>query len=94
MDDDEEDEDDEGADSDLDDEAYEEDDSEESSADGSAIFATSASFDGSKGMDLNNQSSSNNDSQNSVDLGVQTGNPIVIILLSLLFLLIIPLRNR
>ena len=58
--------------------------------------ALSAGFDlsSAKGMNGEMASNSNVDSQNSLDLSPKAGNPIGVLLLSLLFLIVIPLRNR
>ena len=75
----------------MDDETNE-DDYDLSDEEGFISYGASASFDVSKSM--GGPSSLNGDSQNNLDLNPQTGNPILIILLSLLSLIIIPLRNR
>ena len=88
-------------DGDLDDDS-EEDDEDEDETDGydgefdGEAFALSASadFDGAKGMSMGAESNLNSDSQGDVPLSPQTGNPIVVLLFSLLFLIVIPLRNR
>ena len=58
--------------------------------------ALSAGFDlsSAKGMNGEMASNSNVDSQNSLDLSPKAGNPIGVLLWSLLFLIVIPLRNR
>ncbi len=94
LDDDSEDEDD-NSDEDLD----EEDESFEEEFDGEfdgEFTALSAGFDlsSAKGMNGEMASNSNGDSQNSSDLSPKAGNPIGVLLLSLLFLIVIPLRNR
>ena len=94
LDDDSEDEDD-NSDEDLD----EEDESFEEEFDGEfdgEFTALSAGFDlsSAKGMNGEMASNSNDDSQNSSDLSPKAGNPIGVLLLSLLFLIVIPLRNR
>ena len=43
---------------------------------------------------VNSPSNSAGDYQNSMDLSPKTGNPIGVLLFSLLFLIVIPLRNR
>ena len=63
--------------------------------DGEAFaLSASADFDGAKGMSMGAESNLNSDSQGDVPLSPQTGNPIVVLLFSLLFLIFIPLRNR
>ena len=94
---------------DLDDEDYDEDDSDEDLDEEDESFeeefdgefdgeftALSAGFDlsSAKGMNGEMASNSNGDSQNSSDLSPKAGNPIGVLLLSLLFLIVIPLRNR
>ncbi len=95
---------------DLDDEDFDEDDSgsddlddedesfeEEFNGDFDGEFtalSSSSDFSSEKGMDGGMASNSTGDYQNSMDLGPNAGNPIVILLLSLLFLIVIPLRNR
>ena len=94
---------------DLDDEDYDEDDSDEDLDEEDESFeeefdgefdgeftALSAGFDisSAKGMNGEMASNSNEDSQNSPDLSPKAGNPIGVLLLSLLFLIVIPLRNR
>ena len=94
---------------DLDDEDYDEDDSDEDLDEEDESFeeefdgefdgeftALSAGFDlsSAKGMNGEMASNSNDDSQNSSDLSPKAGNPIGVLLLSLLFLIVIPLRNR
>ena len=92
LDDEEDDSDEDDSDEDLDDEAEEEFDGE---FDGE-FTALSAGFDlsSAKGMNGEMGSNSNGDSQNSVDSSPKTGNPIGVLLFSLLFLIVIPLRNR
>ena len=94
MDDDSEDEDD-NSDEDLD----EEDESFEEEFDGEfdgEFTALSAGFDISSAKGMNGEMASNSagGSQNSSDLSPKAGNPIGVLLLSLLFLIVIPLRNR
>ena len=86
---------DDNSDEDLD----EEDESFEEEFDGEfdgEFTALSAGFDlsSAKGMNGEMASNSNGDSQNSSDLSPKAGNPIGVLLLSLLFLIVIPLRNR
>ena len=57
-------------------------------------LAASASFPYEKGMGSNEGAELNEDSQNHIDSIPQTGNPIIVLILSLLFLIVIPLRNR
>ena len=58
--------------------------------DGEAFaLSASADFDGAKGMSMGAESNPSD-----VPLSPQTGNPIVVLLFSLLFLIVIPLRNR
>ena len=94
LDDDSEDEDD-NSDEDLD----EEDESFEEEFDGEfdgEFTALSAGFDISSAKGMNGEMASNSagGSQNSSDLSPKAGNPIGVLLLSLLFLIVIPLRNR
>lgn len=60
------------------------------------VYALSASADfaGAKGMSMGAESNPIDDSQGDVPLSPQTGNPIIVLLFSLLFLIVIPLRNR
>ena len=86
---------DDNSDEDLD----EEDESFEEEFDGEfdgEFTALSAGFDlsSAKGMNGEMASNSNGDSQNSSDLSPKAGNPIGVLLLSLLSLIVIPLRNR
>ncbi len=95
LDDEEDDSDEDDSDEDLD----EEDESFEEEFDGEfdgEFTALSAGFDlsSAKGMNGEMASNSNVDSQNSLDLSPKAGNPIGVLLLSLLFLIVIPLRNR
>ncbi len=105
---DDEDNDDDDNDEDLDDGSDDEDDSDEDLDEEDESFeeefdgefdgeftALSAGFDisSAKGMNGEMASNSNEDSQNSPDLSPKAGNPIGVLLLSLLFLMI-PLRNR
>lgn len=92
LDDEEDDSDEDDSDEDLDDEEEEEFDGE---FDGE-FTALSAGLDlsSAKGMNGEMASNSNDDSQNSSDLSPKAGNPIGVLLLSLLFLIVIPLRNR
>ena len=63
--------------------------------DGEAFaLSASADFDGAKGMSMGAESNINGDSQEGIPSSPQTGNPIVVLLFSLLFLIVIPLRNR
>ena len=97
------------SDEDLDDDSEDEDDSDEDLDEEDESFeeefdgefdgeftALSAGFDlsSAKGMNGEMASNSNVDSQNSSDLSPKAGNPIGVLLLSLLFLIVIPLRNR
>ena len=91
--------DDEDNDDDSDEDLDDEDESFEEEFDGEfdgEFTALSAGFDFSsaKGMNGKMASNSNDDSQNSSDLSPKAGNPIGVLLLSLLFLIVIPLRNR
>ena len=63
---------------------------------GGAFELTASSFDlsNAKGMNMKDESYSSADSQNSMGVSPQAGNPIFVLLLSLMFLLAIPLRNR
>ena len=80
---------------DLDDEDEDETDGYDGEFDGEAFaLSASADFDGAKGMSMGAESNLNSDSQGDVPLSPQTGNPIVVLLFSLLFLIVIPLRNR
>jgi hypothetical protein len=92
---------DDGSDDEDDSDEYldEEDESFEEEFDGEfdgEFTALSAGFDlsSAKGMNGEMASNSNDDSQNSSDLSPKAGNPIGVLLLSLLFLIVIPLRNR
>ena len=80
---------------DLDDEDEDETGGYDGEFDGE-VYALSASadFDGAKGMGIGAESNLNSDSQGDIPLSPQTGNPIVVLLFSLLFLILIPLRNR
>ena len=72
-------------------------DSEDSDGEaGGAFELTASSFDlsNAKGMNMKDESYSSADSQNSMGVSPQAGNPIFVLLLSLMFLLAIPLRNR
>lgn len=92
-------------DSDLDDDSDEDDEDgegfDESSGEEFTFFALGAAL-GDKsmnsndlsGVSVNSQDNSQEDSQSNLDLSHQAGNPIAILLLSLLFLIVIPLRNR
>ncbi len=91
--------DDEDNDDDSDEDLDDEDESFEEEFDGEfdgEFTALSAGFDisSAKGMNGEMASNSNEDSQNSPDLSPKAGNPIGVLLLSLLFLIVIPLRNR
>ena len=80
---------------DLDDEDEDETGGYDGEFDGEAFaLSASADFDGAKGMGMGAESNLNSDSQGDVPLSPQTGNPIVVLLFSLLFLIVIPLRNR
>ena len=94
LDDDSEDEDD-NSDEDLDeeDESFEEEFDGEFDGEFTALSA-GVDFSSAKGMNGEMASNSNVDSQNSLDLSPKAGNPIGVLLLSLLFLIVIPLRNR
>ena len=107
--DDEDNDDEEDSDDDLDDDSDDEEDSDEDLDEEDESFeeefdgefdgeftALSAGFDisSAKGMNGEMASNSNGDSQNSSDLSPKAGNPIGVLLLSLLFLIVIPLRNR
>ena len=86
-------------DSDEDDSDEDDSDEEEEEFDGEfdgEFTALSAGLDlsSAKGMNGKMASNSNDDSQNSSDLSPKAGNPIGVLLLSLLFLIVIPLRNR
>ena len=90
---------DEDNDDDSDEDLDDEDESFEEEFDGEfdgEFTALSAGFDlsSAKGMNGEMASNSNDDSQNSSDLSPKAGNPIGVLLLSLLFLIVIPLRNR
>ena len=82
-------------DDDWDDDFDDENESFEGEA-GGAFELTASSFDLStaKGMNMNDESYSSADSQNSMDVSPQAGNPILVLILSLMLLLAIPLRNR
>ena len=58
------------------------------------LTASSFALSGAKGMNMGDGAYSSAGSQNSVNVIPQAGNPIFILLLSLLFLIVIPLRNR
>lgn len=107
--DDEDNDDEEDSDDDLDDDSDDEEDSDEDLDEEDESFeeefdgefdgeftALSAGFDisSAKGMNGEMASNSNEDSQNSPDLSPKAGNPIGVLLFSLLFLIVIPLRNR
>ena len=106
---DDEDNDDDDNDEDLDDDSDDEDDSDEDWDEEDESFeeefdgefdgeftALSAGFDISSAKGMNGEMASNSagGSQNSSDLSPKAGNPIGVLLLSLLFLIVIPLRNR
>ena len=80
---------------DLDDEDEDETGGYDGEFDGE-VYALSASADfaGAKGMSMGDESNPSDDSQGDVPLSPQTGNPIIVLLFSLLFLIVIPLRNR
>ena len=97
------------SDDDLDDDSDDEDDSDEDLDEEDESFeeefdgefdgeftALSAGFDISSAKGMNGEMASNSagGSQNSSDLSPKAGNPIGVLLLSLLFLIVIPLRNR
>ena len=84
---------------DLDDDSDDEDESFDEEFDGEfdeEFTSLSAGFglSSAKGMNGEIPSNSAGDYQNSMDLSPKTGNPIGVLLLSLLFLIVIPLRNR
>ena len=80
---------------DLDDEDEDETGGYDGEFDGEAFaLSASADFDGAKGMSMGAESNINGDSQEGIPSSPQTGNPIVVLLFSLLFLIVIPLRNR
>ena len=86
-------------DDDSDEDLDDEDESFEEEFDGEfdgEFTALSAGFDLSSAKGMNGEMASNSagDSQNSMDLSPKAGNPIGVLLLSLLFLIVIPLRNR
>ena len=91
--------DDDGSGSDDEDDDWDDDGSDSEDFDGEAGGAfelTASSFDlsNAKGMNMKDESYSSADSQNSMGVSPQAGNPIFVLLLSLMFLLAIPLRNR
>ena len=91
--------DDSGSGSDDEDDDWDDDGSDSEDFDGEAGGAfelTASSFDlsNAKGMNMKDESYSSADSQNSMGVSPQAGNPIFVLLLSLMFLLAIPLRNR
>ncbi|MBQ2962303.1 hypothetical protein [Methanobrevibacter sp.] len=78
-----------------DDEEMDEDESYDGEFDGEASpLSAGASLDSAKGMSMNVESGLDNGSQDDVNSNHQAGNPIAILLLSLLSLIVIPLRNR
>ena len=84
---------------DLDDDSDDEDESFDEEFDGEfdeEFTSLSAGFglSSAKGMNGEIPSNSAGDYQNSMDLSPKTGNPIGVLLFSLLFLIVIPLRNR
>ena len=87
------DEDDSDEDLDEEDESFEEEFDGEFDGEFTALSA-GVDFSSAKGMNGEMASNSNEDSQNSMDLSPKAGNPICVLLLSLLFLIVIPLRNR
>ena len=95
LDDEEDDSDEDDSDEDLDeeDESFEEEFDGEFDGEFTALSA-GVDFSSAKGMNGEMASNSNVDSQNSLDLSPKAGNPIGVLLLSLLFLIVIPLRNR
>ena len=79
------------------DEDFEEDFEEDFDGDFDGEFeltASSFALSGAKGMNMGDGAYSSAGSQNSVNVIPQAGNPIFILLLSSLFLIVIPLRNR
>ena len=91
--------DDDSDDDDLDDEEYDDWDSENESFDGEAggafeLTTSSLDLSSGKGMNMSDDSYSSADSQNIKYESPKAGNPIFVLLLSLMFLLLIPLRNR
>ena len=87
------------SDDDLDDDSDDEDESFDEEFDGEfdeEFTSLSAGFglSSAKGMNGEIPSNSAGDYQNSMDLSPKTGNPIGVLLFSLLFLIVIPLRNR
>ena len=87
------------SDDDLDDEEYDDWDSENESFDGEAggafeLTTSSLDLSSGKGMNMSDDSYSSADSQNIKYESPKAGNPIFVLLLSLMFLLLIPLRNR
>ncbi len=95
LDDEEDDSDEDDSDEDLDEEeeSFEEEFDGEFDGEFTALSA-GVDFSSAKGMNGEMASNSNEDSQNSMDLSPKAGNPIGVLLLSLLFLIVIPLRNR
>ena len=84
---------------DLDDDSDDEDESFDEECDGEfdeEFTSLSAGFglSSAKGMNGEIPSNSAGDYQNSMGLSPKTGNPIGVLLFSLLFLIVIPLRNR
>ena len=84
---------------DQDDEEYDDWDSENESFDGEAggafeLTTSSLDLSSGKGMNMSDDSYSSADSQNIKYESPKAGNPIFVLLLSLMFLLLIPLRNR
>ena len=96
---DDEDEDDDSDDEDEDDDFDDDWDSENESFDGEAggafeLTTSSLDLSSGKGMNMSDDSYSSADSQNIKYESPKAGNPIFVLLLSLMFLLLIPLRNR
>ena len=84
---------------DQDDEEYDDWDSENESFDGEAggafeLTTSSLDLSSGKGMNMSDDSYSSADSQNIKYESPKAGNPIFVLLLSLMFLLLIPLRKR
>ena len=84
---------------DLDDEEYDDWDSENESFDGEAggafeLTTSSLDLSSGKGMNMSDDSYSSADFQNIKYESPKAGNPIFVLLLSLMLLLSIPLRNR
>ena len=91
--------DDDSDDEDEDDDFDDDWDSENESFDGEAggafeLTTSSLDLSSGKGMNMSDDSYSSADSQNIKYESPKAGNPIFVLLLSLMFLLLIPLRNR